>query len=74
MSPYGAWINQVERCFGVIIQKAIGRGSFHNVGDLTGKINAFVEDHKVEDYKAQARPFIWVARAESMLAKIQRLG
>ena len=50
---YASWINQVERFFGIITQKAIRRGSFRNVGDFTGKINAFVEH-----YNAQARPFV----------------
>jgi len=65
---YASWINQVERFFGIIIQKAIRRGSFPSVGQLTRKINDFMEH-----YNAQARPFVWVATAESILAKIQRL-
>lgn len=65
---YASWINQVERWFGIITQKAIRRGSSHNMGELTGKINAFVEH-----YNAQAHPFMWVATAESILAKIQPL-
>ncbi|HBP52894.1 MAG TPA: hypothetical protein DD643_00400 [Synechococcus sp. UBA8638] len=40
---YASWINQVEGWFGIITQKAIRRGSFHNVGELTRKINDFVE-------------------------------
>ena len=67
-ATYASWINQVERFFGIITQKAIRRGSFRNVGALTRKVNAFVKD-----YNAQARPFMWVATAESILAKIQRL-
>ena len=38
-------------------------------GRLTRKINRLVEQ-----YNAQARPFVWVATAESILAKIERLG
>ena len=63
-----SWINQVERWFGTITQKAIRRGSFRNVGELRDKINAFVEQ-----YNSQASPFIWVATAESILAKLRRL-
>jgi len=55
------------RWFGVITQKAIRRGSFHKVGERTRKINAFVEHDNT-----QTRPFMWVATAESILAKIQR--
>ena len=65
---YASWINQVERWFGLITQQAIRRGSFSSVKELTSKINAFVEQ-----YNAQASPFAWVATAESILAKIERL-
>ena len=65
---YASWINQVERWFGLITQQAIRRGSFSNVKELTRKINAFVEQ-----YNAQASPFVWVATAQSILDKIQRL-
>ena len=37
-------------------------------GRLTRKINRLVEQ-----YNAQARPFVWVATAESILVKIERL-
>lgn len=65
---YASWINQVERWFGIITQKAIRRGTFSNVKDLVAKINTFVEH-----YNADARPFVWTATAESILAKIERL-
>ena len=65
---YASWINQVERFFCIITQQAIRRGSFPSVGPLTLKINDFVEH-----YNAQARPFVWVATAESIRDKIQRL-
>jgi len=58
----------VERFFGIITQKAIRRGSLPSVGERTHKINDFVEP-----CNTQARPFVWVAIAESTLAKIQRL-
>ena len=65
---YTSWINQVERWFGLITQQAIRHGSFSNVKHLVHKINDFVEH-----YNAQTRPFVWVATAESILAKIERL-
>jgi transposase len=66
---YSSWINQVERWFGIITQKAIRRGSFSSVKQLVQKINAFVEH-----YNANARPFVWTATAESILAKLERLS
>ena len=65
---YASWINQVERWFGLITQQAIRRGSFSSVKELTRKINAFVDQ-----YNAHASPFTWVATADSILAKIERL-
>ena len=64
---YASWINQVERWFGLITQQAIRRGSFSNVKELVHKINDFVEH-----YNAQTSPFVWVATADSILAKIER--
>ena len=65
---YASWINQVERWFGLITQQAIRRGSFSSVKELVHKINNFVEH-----YNAQTTPFVWVATADSILAKIERL-
>ena len=57
---YASWINQVERFFGIMTQKAIRGGFFPKVGDLTRKINAFVEQDN-----AQARPCMGVASVSS---------
>ena len=65
---YASWLNQVERWFGLITQQAIRRGSFSSVKELTRKIDAFVAQ-----YNEQASPFMWVATAESILQKIERL-
>ena len=70
LTTYASWINQVERFFGIMTRKAIRGGSFPKVGDLTGKVNALAF---VEQDNGQARPCMWVARAEFTLAKIQRL-
>src|SRR3712207_8867022 len=40
---YASWLNQVERWFGLITQKAIRRGSFRSVKELIDKIEAFVD-------------------------------
>lgn len=65
---YASWLNQVERWFGIITQRAIRRGSFRHVRDLTEKIRRFVDS-----YNSKARPFSWTATADSILEKIQRL-
>jgi putative transposase len=65
---YASWLNQVEIWFNIITQQAIRRGTFRSVKDLVAKI-----EHFVRRYNAQARPFSWVATADSILQKVQRL-
>ena len=65
---YSSWLNQVERWFGLITQRAIRRGSFGSVKELVEKIDQFVTAHN-EDCK----PFMWHATAESIFEKISRL-
>jgi transposase len=65
---YASWLNQVERWFGIITQRAIRRGSFSSVKELVAKIQLFV-DH----YNKTASPFVWTATAKSILDKIARL-
>jgi putative transposase len=65
---YASWLNQVERWFGIITQRAIRRGSFSSVKELIAKIEQFVAAHNTT--KA---PFKWTATADSILEKLQRL-
>ena len=66
---YSSWLNQVERWFGLITQRAIRRGSFSSVTDLRRQIERFVAD-----WNQHPKPFVWTATAESILAKLERLG
>jgi len=65
---YASWLNQVERWFGIITQRAIRRGSFRSVGQLVEKIERFVAG-----YNERSRPFVWTATADSILQKLERL-
>lgn len=65
---YSSWLNQVERWFGLITQRAIRRGSFRSVKELVEKIDLFVKA-----YNKKCIPFMWQATAESIFAKINRL-
>ena len=65
---YSSWLNQVERWFGLITDRAIRRGSFASVKDLVTKIETFVEN-----WNENAKPFVWTATADSILEKISRL-
>jgi putative transposase len=66
---YASWINQVERWFALISQRAIRRGSFRNVRELVQKIEQFIKH-----YNQDARPFKWTATAESIFAKLGKIS
>ena len=66
---YASWLNQVERWFGLITQRAIRRGSFRTVRELIKRIETFIER-----YNKTACPFMWTATADSILAKVERLA
>jgi len=65
---YASWLNQVERWFALITQRAIRRGSFRSVRQLIRRIDTFVTH-----YRAGAQPFAWTATADSIIAKLARL-
>jgi len=65
---YASWLNQVERWFGIITQRAIRRGSFASVKELIAKI-----EHFIDNYNKGSTPFSWTATADSILEKLQRL-
>jgi putative transposase len=65
---YSSWLNQVERFFSIITNRAIRRGSFSSVKDLIKKIDEFVAKHN-----ENCKPFTWTATADSILEKIVRL-
>jgi putative transposase len=66
---YSSWLNQVERWFGRITHQAIRRGSFRSVKELIQRIDSYVAH-----YNLYARPFMWTATADSILAKIERIS
>ena len=65
---YSSWLNQVERFFALITDKAIRRGSFTSVKQLIQRINQFVTHHNTN-----SQPFRWTATADSILEKLHRL-
>ena len=61
------WLNLVERWFAEISQKAIRNGSFVSVPELEEAIRAFLEA-----WNGDPRPFVWTARAEDIMARLER--
>ena len=66
---YSSWLNQVERWFALITERAIRRNSFTSVRELKQQIELFVQR-----YNTDATPFQWVATADSILQKIERIA
>ena len=65
---YSSWLNQVERWFAIISQRAIRRGSFKKVAALIQRIDQFIRHSN-----KHPKPFRWTATADSILEKLERL-
>lgn len=62
-----SWLNLVERWFGELTRKAVRRGVFVSVPDLIQAIEAFLDA-----WNEEPRPFIWTAKVEDIMAKLER--
>jgi len=62
-----SWLNLVERWFGELTAKAVRRGSFGSVADLTSAIDQFLKA-----WNENPKPFLWTATVDSILAKLAR--
>ena len=58
-----SWINQVERFFALLTDRAIRRGVFRSVADLETAITAYIEATN-----ADPKPFRWTKSADDILA------
>ena len=62
-----SWLNLVERWFAKLTDKRIRRGSFYSVGELVNAIRAYLDENN-----RQPTPFVWTAKAEDIIAKVNR--
>jgi transposase len=62
-----SWLNLVERWFRDITEKRIRRDTFRSVDELVQAIEAYVAHNNTH-----AKPFVWTATAEDILAKVAR--
>jgi transposase len=62
---YASWLNQVERLFAELTDKAIRRGSFQSVASLEKAIHDYL-DARTD------KPFVWTATADDILESIRR--
>lgn len=63
-----SWLNQVERWFAKITNERLRREAFKCVADLEKTIIEYLEANN-----SDPKPFVWVASADLILAKIQSL-
>lgn len=66
---YSAWLNLVERFFGLLTQHVLKRGSFTSVPKLRAAIDEYIEVHNEE-----GKPFIWTKTADEVLDNVKRFG
>ena len=66
---YSAWLNLVERFFGLLTQHALVRGSHSSVPELIRAILAYVETHNELE-----KPFRWTKTADEILETVKRFG
>jgi transposase len=62
-----SWLNQVERFFALLTERALKRGVFRSVADLESAIKTYIEATN-----ADPKPFRWTKTANDILASIQR--
>lgn len=66
---YTAWLNLVERFFGLLTQEALKRGSHTSIPQLRDAIHEYVEVHNTE-----GKPFRWTKTADQILESVKRFG
>jgi transposase len=62
-----SWLNAVEGFFAILTRRRLKRGVFKSVVDLQAAINRFVVDHNL-----QAKPFVWTADPDKIIAAAAR--
>lgn len=62
-----SWLNLIERWFREITDNRLRRGTFRSVEQLIQAIMDYIEQHN-----QSPKPFVWTAKAEEILAKVQR--
>ena len=65
----GCWLNQVERWFGLLTQRAIKRGAHTSTTQLEKAIRDYIDAHNEEP-----KPFVWHKSADAILTSIARFA
>jgi len=62
-----SWLNMVERFFREITEKRRRRGVFHSVPELVAALEEYLAQ-----YNQNPTPFVWTAKANDILKKVER--
>ena len=63
-----SWLNAVEGFFAKLTRRRLKHGVFHSLVDLQAAINRFLKEHN----KEEAKPFIWKADPDEIIAARNR--
>jgi transposase len=64
---YSSWLNQVERWFALLTERALRRGVHRSTRQLEAAIRAFVDAHN-----QNPKPFVWTKSADEIIAAVAR--
>jgi transposase len=64
---YSSWLNQVERWFGLLTERALRQGVHCSTRELKLAIHAYLDAHNEEP-----KPFIWHKTADQIIASVAR--
>jgi len=64
---YSSWLNQVERWFALLTERALRRGVHRSTRELEAAIRAFIEQHNKDP-----RPLVWTKSADAIVAAVTR--
>jgi transposase len=62
-----SWINQLERFFALLTERALSRAVFRSVTELEQAVKAYIEANNTDP-----KPFRWTKTADDILASIKR--
>lgn len=64
---YSSWLNQVERWFALLTERALKRSVHRSTDELERTIRDFIEAHNDEP-----KPFVWTKSADQIIAAVAR--
>lgn len=64
---YSSWLNQVERWFALLTERALRRGVHRSTTELEQAIRAYLDAHNEDP-----EPFVWTKTADQIVAAVKR--